>query len=98
VKRLKAIEAAIKTSGLGAMEEHGPLLELCRTLAGQMDAAGMEPSTRLTAAYLSALKDFRRAGAELPPRQEPGRLAELRELRGRPAPTKKSRLRQAGDL
>ena len=95
MKHEKAIEAAITITRLGTMDEHGPLLELCRTLAGQMDAAGSEPSTRLTAAYLSALKDLRRASAEMPPRREPGKLAELRELRARPELTKKtSRLKR----
>lgn len=101
MKHRKAIDAAVKITGLDGMPEHEPLLELCRTLAGQMDAAGNEPSTRLTAAYLSALKDLRRAAAELPPKREPGKLAELREVRGRVAPTKKthtSRLRASGAL
>ncbi len=95
-----AIEAAVKITGLGAMPEHEPLLELCRTLAGQMDAAGDEPSTRLTAAYLSALKDLRRAAADVPPKTEGGTLAELRALRGKASPTKKthtSRLRAGGE-
>lgn len=39
---------------------HKPLMELCRTLAAQMDHAGPDASTRLTAAYLSALKDLNR--------------------------------------
>ena len=84
----RAIEAAIKITGLGKMDAHGPLLELCRTLADQMDAAGSEPSTRLTAAYLSALKDLRRAAAELPPERELGKLAELRAIGGRSTPTR----------
>ena len=96
-KHQTAIEEALTDLGLAAMPAHRPLVELCRTLAQQMDAAGTEPSTRLTAAYLSALKDVRRAAGEMPPKREPGKLAELRAVRGRPEPTKKgpaSRLRR----
>lgn len=98
MKHKDAIEAAIAANQLGTMPEHSPLIELCRTMSAQMDAAGADPSTRLTAAYLSALKDMRRAIAELPPQREPGKLAELRAVRGRSEPTKKgpsSRLRRA---
>lgn len=77
-----ALGAAFKGAGLRLKATDKPLMELCRTLAAQMDEAGPEPSTRLTAAYLSALKDLRRAVAESTARQvKPGKLAEMRALR-----------------
>jgi len=91
MKHAEAVEAAIADTRLSTVPQHAPLVELCRTLAAQMDAAGAEPSTRLTAAYLSALKDLRRATLELPAAKPPGKLAELRAMRPRPAPTKKTR-------
>jgi hypothetical protein len=55
----QAVDKAI-AAGTGTLTDaHAPLLELCRTLARQMDATD-DPSTRLTAAYLSALKDLGR--------------------------------------
>lgn len=56
-----ALERTLDHTGLAGKAEHAALVELCRTLARQMDAAGEDPSTRLTAAYLSALKDVTRA-------------------------------------
>lgn len=55
----KAIERTI-TAGAGILtEQHEALLALCRELAHRMDSAGQEgPSTRLGAAYLSALNDI----------------------------------------
>lgn len=60
-------------------DTHAALLELCRSLADQVDAAGPDgPSSRLAAAYLSALKDLTRAlNSERAPIQR-GKLAELR--------------------
>lgn len=84
-----AIEAAVVDGRLDKHPQHLPLIELCRVLADQMDAAGAEPSTRLTAAYLSALKDLRRAVLSVPARREGGTLADLRTGRHRPAPTLK---------
>lgn len=75
---LEAIEAAMTSSRLTEHAEHAPLVELCRTLARQMDAAGDEPSTRLSAAYLSALKDVRRATITLPAKRSGGKLGHLR--------------------
>lgn len=81
-QHLTAIEDAFKGAGLRLKATDKPLMELCRTLAAQMDEAGAEPSTRLSAAYLSALKDLRRAVAESTARQvKPGKLAEMRALR-----------------
>ena len=50
VKHSAAVAKALHESRLATMPAHAPLIELCRTLAAQMDAAGAEPSTRLTAA------------------------------------------------
>lgn len=75
---IDAINAAMTSSRLVEHAEHGPLVELCRTLARQMDAAGDEPSTRLSAAYLSALKDVRRATVTLPAKKSGGKLGHLR--------------------
>jgi hypothetical protein len=81
-QHLTALEAAFKGAGLRLKATDKPLMELCRTLAAQMDEAGSEPSTRLTAAYLSALKDLRRAVAESTAQTtKPGKLAELRKAR-----------------
>jgi hypothetical protein len=78
----KAVAVALADERLTSLAQHAPLVELCRTLAAQMDAAGSEPSTRLTAAYLSALKDLRRAFDDVPVRPTSSRLALMRERRG----------------
>lgn len=91
MKHAEAIEAAITECRLSTTPQFAPLLELCRTLAAQMDTAGAEASTRLTAAYLSALKDLRRAVLEVPVPVEANALTRLRRLRDMPAPTKKTR-------
>ncbi len=77
----QAVERAIEGGRRCLTEANEPLLELCRTLAVQVDEAGEDgPSSRLAAAYLSALKDLSRALAQ--PRKEPtGKLAELRAAR-----------------
>lgn len=60
-KHSQAVEAAIKAAAGNLTPTHGPLLELVRVLAEQMDATGVEgPGSRLAASYLSALKDFQR--------------------------------------
>jgi len=41
-------------------ESASALVQLGQVLAGQMDAAGADPSTRLSAAYLSVLVNLRR--------------------------------------
>lgn len=86
---VESLEEGLDGSRLPSRAEHAPLVALLRTLAAQMDAAGVDPSTRLVAAYLSALKDMRRAIAELPPaRSGPGRLEALRANRPMPLPSK----------
>ena len=76
----KAITAAITAAGNKLGPTETPLVELAKVLARQMDAAGPDPSTRLTAAYLSCLKDIRRALADTPPTAAStnSRLAQLR--------------------
>lgn len=69
MKHLEAVESCVSHGSLDRQPAHAPLVELCRTLAAQMDASGLDPSTRLTAAYLSALKDLRRALGSTPARQ-----------------------------
>ena len=87
----EALDESLDGSGLHSRREHAALVALCRTLAKQMDAAGDEPSTRLTAAYLSCLKDVRRAITELPPvRTTPNRLDQIRAVREMPRPSKKT--------
>ena len=83
MNNLEAVEAAITETGLARLDRYAPLLELCRVLARQMDGAGDAPSTRLSAAYLSALKDLGRAVQAMPatPR-EVSRVARLRALHG----------------
>jgi hypothetical protein len=90
VKHIDALDQAIEQTRIDRARGQGALIELCRTLARQMDAAGDDPSTRLVAAYLSALKDFRRAAMALPPiRTGPSKLDQLREARPRPEPSLK---------
>lgn len=86
MKHAEAVEMAVDGARLSTIPEHAPLVELCRVLAAQMDAAGTDPTTRLTAAYLSALKDLRRAILDMPAQPVGTTLAELRSLRGRPRP------------
>ena len=64
---ITAVEKAIKAVDTPIPAAYGPLMELCRALARQMDVSGAEgPSARLSAAYLSALKDFARAVVAAP--------------------------------
>jgi hypothetical protein len=81
-RHTEAVRAAVK-AGEGTLSPvHEPLVALVTVLAEQMDAAGGEASTRLSAAYLSALKDLGRALATVG--RSPGRdaLDELRARRG----------------
>lgn len=84
-KHRAAVEKAVKAGKRQLTDQHLPLIELLRALADQIDATE-EPSTRLTASYLSALKDLGRAlGDEPKATGGGGKLAELRrgmEMRG----------------
>ena len=66
------------------------LVQLCRMTAKQMDAADGAPSTRLASIYLSLLRNLRKIG---PTVERSNTLTVLRELRGRQAPTTKTRLK-----
>lgn len=78
-KHLDAVEATITAAGSILNGRHTALLELVRTLAGQMDAAGADPSTRLSAAYLSTLKDLGRVMATAAPAKGGKGLDEVRQ-------------------
>ncbi len=84
----EAVETALTAAGSKLGPTDQPLIHLLRTLADQMDAAGPNPSTRLSAAYLSALKDLRRALETKPSAIPPAnnRLAQLRAIHGRREP------------
>jgi hypothetical protein len=60
-RHTEAVRAAVKAGEAVLSPAHAPLIALITELAEQMDAAGGESSTRLSAAYLSALKDLSRA-------------------------------------
>ena len=65
---ITAFEKAIKAAWPSVPVVYLPLLQLIRALAHQVDASGAEgPSARLSASYLSALKDFARAVVATPP-------------------------------
>ena len=53
----RALTRTLRATGLVHVPEEAMLVELLRYLADEMDR---EPSTRITAAYLSAQKDLRR--------------------------------------
>lgn len=86
----EALERTIAAGAGTLTDKHAALLALCRELAGQMDDAGTDggPSTRLIAAYLSALKDLGRALA-VPVEKERvgGKLSQLRGIQGGAATT-----------
>ena len=79
-----AVAAAIAAAGNRLGPTDRPLLQLLQTLAEQMDTAGPNPSTRLSACYLSAVKDLRRAldlgPAATVPSAAGNRLAQLRAV------------------
>lgn len=80
----EALERTI-AAGTGVLtEKHAALVALCRDLAQQMDATTPDigPTTRLSAAYLSALKDLGRALAVKGDTRNRGKLAELRSVHG----------------
>jgi hypothetical protein len=74
-----AVEAAIESArpALTAVDE--PLIELARTLAAQMDAAGPDgPGTRLAAAYLTTVRELTARLSKVPSVKKTGKLHELR--------------------
>jgi hypothetical protein len=74
-----AIEAAITAAEPSLTPADQPLLELARTLARQVDEAGLEgPGTRLAGTYLTAVRTLMARLASVPPAQRTGKLHELR--------------------
>ncbi len=62
VKHVTAVRRTVRAARLADDPGNLPLIELCLTLARQVDMNDPDgPSTRLSAAYLSALKDLRKA-------------------------------------
>lgn len=59
---IRSLNKTIKSLNIEGDGRYAATVELARTLARQMDAAMPEPSTRLSAAYLSVLKDLAKAG------------------------------------
>ncbi len=68
---VEAVEEAVAAAGLGPVD--APLVQLVRTLAVQMDAAGGDgPGTRLVGSYLTAVRTLSaRAAVGRPVRSEP---------------------------
>jgi len=58
-----AVERMLQETGLGRLEEEGPLVELLRDLAVELDEA---PIARTRQQYLTALRDARRVLAAAP--------------------------------
>lgn len=88
----EALEVTIKSHPSLSNNANAAIVSLCRLLAEQIDDAGANASSRLTAAYLSALKDLNRAAgaaASTTPGGEPvkgadagGALGKLQALQG----------------
>jgi hypothetical protein len=57
---IRALNRALKAAGAQLTAQDDALVETLRTLARQMDDAGGNPGTRLTACYLSAQRDLAR--------------------------------------
>ncbi len=77
---LTSLNEMIAASAALQAPKSAAVVDLARTLAGQVDAAGaVGPNTRLAAAYLSVLKDLRRiSSTEDPGAHKPaGRLAHI---------------------
>ncbi len=81
-----AVNGAIGAArGLTAADQ--PLLELARTLARQVDAAGFDgPGTRLAATYGTAVRSLTARLGPLVNGSGPSKLAQLRALRDAPPP------------
>lgn len=80
-RHLVAVNRAIRAADLDEQGLDAPIVEFVRDLARQMDSVGPDgPSSRLTAAYLSATKDLTRATlrrrAAKPAERAPERPAE----------------------
>lgn len=77
-----ALEVTIGSARCLRNDEHAALLSLCRLLADQIDSAGPDASSRITAAYLSSLKDLQRAISGAAKESTGGKLAQLRSVQG----------------
>ena len=75
-------------AALAIHEKHAALVCLCRSLAEQLDGAGSTPSSRLSSAYLSALRYLSRTTEVAS--VESTASSTLRELRARHTPPKRS--------
>ena len=86
-RQSEALEVTIEALDVQPID--AALVALCRLAARQMDAAEGDPSTLLSAIYLSLLRNLRRLG----PAQtaEISTLAEMRARRPRPQPRAKVR-------
>lgn len=87
----EAFETTFKSDSKLAAPKHAALIALCRLLADQIDQSGGEATNRLTAAYLSALKDVERVmGGRTPGTQggapteggTSGKLGQLQAIAG----------------
>lgn len=67
-KNRAAFEVTFKASPLLSEPQHAALVALCRTLADELDTEG---GARISAAYLSALKDVGRVLAMPERKQQP---------------------------
>lgn len=76
-----ALTAQVSAAPVLNEPAHAATLNLARTLAAQMDAAGADPSTRLSAAYLSVLKDLGRIAATKSNAKSSEKSTRLRALR-----------------
>ena len=75
----EAVEAAVEAARAALTDADGPLLELVRTLAVQMDATGLEgPGTRLAGTYLTAVRTLMARTSTIKVVSPGGKLAVLR--------------------
>lgn len=58
---IRSLNKTLRALGIEGDCRYAATIELARTLARQMDESLPEPSTRLSAAYLSVLKDLLKA-------------------------------------
>lgn len=79
-KHSDAVESAIAENRRKLTATDEPLLELCRTLAGQMDASS-DPTAKLSASYLTAVRSLQARLDALPEQEHRGStLARLRAV------------------
>ncbi len=92
----ESLETTLASDPKLSQPENAALVNLCRMLADQCDQAGADVSSRLSAAYLSALKDVRRAMSETGGEEAGGgKLAQLRSVQAK-QPAKSATRRRAG--